>query len=121
MTNLSIYSDLIDGSQRGFEKENLDTFHPRPGCLLVAVDDPETVTKGGIILPETALGYEVRWTGTIVKLGSELPEYLTVGLRVMFTKGTGEDVAFRGMEKRVMKLFDWVKGPDCPILGWFDS
>lgn len=72
---------------------------PTDDRILVKVDDPETVSKGGVIL---SVGSQERQTeGVVQAIGPRVSDEIAVGDRILFTKYGGyatevgeEDVVF---------------------------
>lgn len=72
--------------------------HPPPGYILVAMDKIETVSKGGIYLPETEsrqYAQSAVSTGIIAEIGPDCWEkaepWVSVGDRIWFEKYQGQE------------------------------
>jgi chaperonin GroES len=77
--------------------------------LIVKRLEEEDVTKGGIIIPDTAKEKPVEGKvvavggGRVKKDGSKVPVDIKVGDRVLFAKYAGTEVKIDGMEHMMMR------------------
>ncbi len=88
------------------------TFKPWPGRFLVKAADPEAVTKGGIVLPETSL--EKKAYGEVISVGDGCN--VRVGSIVLFIDTAGYPMPMLG---EGYTLLEWGDGADCDVLGTF--
>lgn len=85
---------------------------PTRDRLVIKVIDPDTVTKGGIIIPDAATDTPVTGEvlatgkGRLTEEGTVIPMEVQVGDRVMFTEHAGQLVKVDGQEFRVLKEED---------------
>ena len=86
---------------------------PLDDRVLVEVSDPEEVTAGGIVLPDTARDKSQEGTIRAVgegklnsKTGGRLPLVVSEGDRVLFGKYAGTDVKIDGNEFKIMREGD---------------
>lgn len=84
---------------------------PLSDRVIVKVDDAETMTKGGIIIPDAAK--EIPLKGEVVAVGPGSyyngeyePMGLEVGERVVFNKFAGKEYDHEGEEFKVMRIQD---------------
>ena len=100
--------DAITGRKplfKGQQMDNPNQIQPINGRILIRRDDPESVTKGGIVLPDTAKEKRVR-RGVILALGegkkrddgTREPFSVTVGQKVVFTTYAGSDFNHDGKD-----------------------
>ena len=87
---------------------NLTPLHDR---VIVKASQPEEVTKGGIIIPDTAK--EKPQEGKIVAVGSGkmvgdkiVPLDVKVGDKVMFSKYGGDEIKVDGKELKILQESD---------------
>ena len=88
---------------------NLKPLHDR---IVVKPAEPEEVTKGGIILPDTAK--EKPMQGEVIAVGSgkltddgkTVPMELKVGDKILYGKYSGTEVTFDGQEYLIMRESD---------------
>ena len=73
---------LNDAYQKRIGIKN-EKFIPHPGTMIVKADDPDTETKGGIIIPDRAT--EAKATGVIIAVRDD-DEHYEIGDRVLFRK-----------------------------------
>lgn len=72
--------------------------------VLVKVDEEETKTAGGILLPDTAQKKSQKGTvlavgsGKVLDNGTRLPFEVKVGDRVLFAKYSGVDIEEQGVK-----------------------
>lgn len=77
---------------------------PLADRVLVRVDDEETKTKGGILLPDTAQKKSQKGTviavgtGKMLDNGSRVPFEVKEGDRVLFAKYSGVDIEEDGVK-----------------------
>ena len=100
------------------ESLNVKNFKPTGSKILIKVDSPEEITKGGIVIPEVAK--EDKSQGIVVNFGfgKLLPNGKYVdfevksGDRVLFGKYAGDDVIINGDpykvidEKEIIGVFE---------------
>ncbi len=84
---------------------------PLADRVLVKVEEGETKTSGGIIIPQTA--QEKTQTGIVVAVGpgketekGKEPVTVTVGQKVMYDKYAGTQVKIDGSEHLIVKMAD---------------
>lgn len=84
---------------------------PLADRVLVKVEEGETKTTGGIIIPQTA--QEKTQTGVIVAVGpgketekGKEPITVSVGQKVMYDKYAGTQVKIDGVEHLIVKMSD---------------
>ncbi len=89
---------------------NLNPLHDR---IVVKPDDPEEITKGGILLPDTA--QEKSFTGTVVSVGlgrrteltgDILPMTVQKDDKVLYGKYSGTEINMEGDTLLVMRESD---------------
>lgn len=77
---------------------------PLADRVLVKVDEEETKTAGGILLPDTAQKKSQKGTvlavgsGKVLDNGTRLPFEVKVGDRVLFAKYSGVDIEEQGVK-----------------------
>lgn len=74
---------------------------PMDNRIIIRPDASETVTKGGIIIPDDAK--EAKVYGTVVAHGAADTVTLKVGDRVLYGKFSGQEVDWDGIEYKVMR------------------
>jgi chaperonin GroES len=72
--------------------------------ILVKVNPPETKTKGGIILPDTA--QEKTQNGTVIAIGDSDQIKVKVGDKVMYDKYAGTSIKIDDEEHLILKMND---------------
>jgi chaperonin GroES len=73
--------------------------------IVVRREDPEEITKGGIIIPETAKGKPT--VGYVVAIGPDVdPQQLDVGDKVFFDQYVGTNFSLNGIEYVAMLMKD---------------
>jgi chaperonin GroES len=84
---------------------------PLADRVLVKVEEGETKTTGGIIIPQTA--QEKTQTGVVVAVGpgketdkGKEPVTVSVGQKVMYDKYAGTQVKIDGVEHLIVKMAD---------------
>lgn len=84
---------------------------PLADRVLVKVEEGETKTTGGIIIPQTA--QEKTQTGVVVAVGpgketekGKEPVTVSVGQKVMYDKYAGTQVKIDGVEHLIVKMSD---------------
>ena len=84
---------------------------PLADRVLVKVEEGETKTTGGIIIPQTA--QEKTQTGVVVAVGpgketekGKEPITVSVGQKVMYDKYAGTQVKIDGVEHLIVKMSD---------------
>ncbi len=84
---------------------------PLADRVLVKIEEGETKTSGGIIIPQTA--QEKTQTGVVVATGpgketekGKEPMTVSVGQKVMYDKYAGSQVKIDGVEHLIVKLQD---------------
>jgi len=88
---------------------NLKPLHDR---IIIKASKPEEVTKGGIIIPETAKEKPMQGEviaiggGKITEEGKVLPLNVKVGDQVLYGKYAGTEVNFEGGEYLIMRESD---------------
>jgi len=90
----------------------LESFTPLRGGVLVKRLDGNAVTKGGIIIPDTA--QEKPQTGIVVSVGKGerdsngnlIPNEVAVGDKVLFSKWGGTEIKLDGNDYLLMKQSD---------------
>ncbi|MBK8344417.1 MAG: co-chaperone GroES [Bacteroidetes bacterium] len=83
------------------------TIQPLADRVLVQAATPETVTKGGIIIPDTAK--EKPQKGTVVAAGpgkKDEPVTVKVGDTVLYGKYAGTEITVDGQEYLIMRESD---------------
>lgn len=84
---------------------------PLSNRVIVKVDEAETKTAGGIIIPDEAqekpLSGKVHAIGPgIFHEGAYEPMEVEVGDTVVFNKYAGKDITFKGVDYKVMRTED---------------
>lgn len=80
--------------------------------ILIRLDNPEELTKGGIIIPVTVKQDDPTFTGLVVAIGDTVPkDCLTYkaferNLRVLFGKYSGTEIAYKGQKFTIMAYTD---------------
>jgi chaperonin GroES len=83
-------------------KGGIDVLKPLADRVLVKVDEEETKTAGGILLPDTAQKKSQKGTvlavgsGKVLDNGTRLPFEVKVGDHVLFAKYSGVDIDENG-------------------------
>jgi chaperonin GroES len=83
-------------------KGGIDMLKPLADRVLVKVDEEETKTAGGILLPDTAQKKSQKGTvlavgsGKVLDNGTRLPFEVKVGDHVLFAKYSGVDIDENG-------------------------
>jgi chaperonin GroES len=84
---------------------------PLADRVLIKVEEGETKTTGGIIIPQTA--QEKTQTGAVVAVGpgketekGKEPITVSVGQKVMYDKYAGTQVKIDGVEHLIVKMSD---------------
>lgn len=80
---------------------------PLADRVLVKIEEGETKTSGGIIIPQTA--QEKTQTGTVVDVGpgtEKDPIKVSAGQKVMYDKYAGANVKIGGVEHLIVKMAD---------------
>jgi chaperonin GroES len=84
---------------------------PLSDRVLIKIEEGETKTSGGIIIPQTA--QEKTQTGIVVAVGpgketekGKEPMTVSVGQKVMYDKYAGSQVKIGGVEHLIVKLSD---------------
>ncbi|MCX8059521.1 MAG: co-chaperone GroES [Spirochaetes bacterium] len=72
--------------------------------ILIKVNPPETRTKGGIILPDTA--QEKTQNGTVVAIGDSDQIKVKVGDKVMYDKYAGTSIKIDDEDHLILKMND---------------
>lgn len=108
------FTPIINQPVADFDAGTLASFEPAAGIVLIRVDDAESITKGGIVIPDSAK--ETPCIGVVVAKGENVPEKYARGCRVLFPPHIGEYANFMGVA--TYKLFKAI-GDDCEILGSF--
>ena len=90
---------------------NEEVMIPLSDRVIVKVDEAETMTKGGIIIPDAAK--EIPLKGVVVAVGPGSyyngeyePMGITVGEKVVFNKFAGKEYEHNGEEFKVMRIQD---------------
>lgn len=78
-------------------------YKPMTDKILVLPDEPELVSKGGIIIPDTASVIPSR--GVVIAVGDEC-KYCQIGHRVVYGKSTGFIVELEGKMYKMMQEHD---------------
>ena len=99
-----------------------EDFVPHPGTMLVKPDSPETLSEGGIHLPDVA--QRDRRTGTIVTVTAPLnaadPDFYKTGDRILFRlPSTDAHIDFKEGGRHV--ILQWCGDISDEILGRFDK
>ena len=75
---------------------------PRGDRVVIRVEDPASMTKNGIIIPDSAKESQPA-AGYITEVGPLVPEGdLKVGDLVLFSKYAGDDVEINGLPFKIM-------------------
>jgi len=75
--------------------------------VLIKIEEGESKTSSGIIIPQTA--QEKTQTGTVVAIGDDKEVIkVTVGQKVMYDKYAGVPVKVDGVEHLILKMADIV-------------
>jgi chaperonin GroES len=88
---------------------NLKPLHDR---IVVKPAEPEEVTKGGIILPDTAKEKPMQGEviavgkGKLTDDGKQVPMELKAGDKILYGKYSGTEVTFDGQEYLIMRESD---------------
>ncbi len=86
--------------------------NPLDDRVLVKPDGAETVTSGGILLPDTAQDKPTRGTviavgpGRLNKAGERVPVCVSVGDVVIYGKYSGSDIKIGGEEHKLVRESD---------------
>lgn len=99
-------------AKKAASKSDAPTVQPLDDRVMVRPDDAETVTSGGILLPDTAQDKPTR--GTIVavgegkynKDGSRRALSVKVGDTVLYGKYAGSDIKIGGEELKILRESD---------------
>lgn len=91
------------------------TFKPWPGRFLVEREDPDSVTRGGIHLPETSV--EKKAYGKVISVGDGC-HGVEVGSTVLFIDNAGFPMPMLG---EGFTLLESGEGADCDVLGTFSK
>ena len=89
-----------------------EPIRPLADRIIVSAVEAETVSKGGIIIPDTAkekpVEGVVRWVGTgkILDDGSHRPMTVKPGDRVLFTTKAGAEIKVQGTSYLLMREDD---------------
>ncbi len=86
------------------EKLSITPLHDR---VIVQADAPETITKGGIIIPDTA--QEKPQRGTVLAAGpgkKDEPTTVKAGDTVLYGKYAGTEITIEGKEYIIMRESD---------------
>ena len=86
------------------KKLNVTPLHDR---VIVKADPPETVTKGGIIIPDTAQDKPQR--GTVIAAGpgkKDEPVMVKTGDTVLYGKYAGTEIQIDGEDYLIMRESD---------------
>lgn len=84
-------------------------FHPLEDRVLVRPLEAETVSAGGIVLPDTAQEKPMRGEivaagpGKLGKDGNRVPMPVAIGDHVIYGKYAGHDIKFDGDEYKVLR------------------
>jgi chaperonin GroES len=79
--------------------------HPTADRILIKQAPPETVSKGGIIIPQTA--QEKALAGTVVEVGPEVPAgQIIVGNDVMYDKYAAVNIKVDGEDHVLVRYPD---------------
>lgn len=79
--------------------------HPTTDRVLIKLEKPESVTKGGIIIPATA--QEDTLTGVVVDFGPEVPAgTIAVGDKVLYDKFGGTPLTVDGEPHVIIRFPD---------------
>lgn len=82
--------------------DDVETIHPRGEWALIEPDPPESMSPGGVIIPDTAQDRAVRGTvlrvgrGQVLRDGALRPIDIAPGDRVVFSKWSGFPLRVRG-------------------------
>lgn len=85
---------------------------PTEDRVIVAPDEPESKSKGGIIMPDVAKEKPAKGTivavgpGRTLENGSLIPLPFTDGMRVMFRRYGGADFEMDGKTYRILERAD---------------
>lgn len=77
---------------------------PTDDRVLVEIDEPETVSKGGVILAQQAQTKPTE--GTVVAKGAQVPDDVNVGDKIVFSKYGGYLTEVAGEEKLFLRYSD---------------
>lgn len=81
----------------------MTSFIPILGRVVIKRDvAPEK--KGSIIVPEVAK--EAPAEGTVVAVASDVPDHLSIGTKVIFSKYAGQEMVLDGEKVLVVKVVD---------------
>ncbi len=73
--------------------------------VLVKMEEVETQTKGGILIPQTA--QEKTQMGTVIEVGDDKDAIkVKVGQKVMYDKYAGTSIKVEGVEQLLLKMSD---------------
>lgn len=103
-----------DSTPKGMDIDAME-FKPWAGRFLVKIADPESVTKGGIHIPETSL--EKKAYGKVISVGDGC-NGVEVGAIVLFIDTAGYPMPMLG---KGYTLLESGEGADCDVLGTFSS
>lgn len=88
------------------------TLTPLHDRVIVKAAEPEEVTKGGIIIPDTAKEKPMQGTviavgnGKIAENGTVTPLQVTVGDKVLYGKYAGTEISVEGDDFLIMRESD---------------
>jgi chaperonin GroES len=68
--------------------------------IIVIQDPPETITKGGIVLPDTVQEHPL--TGTVIAVGSKVREDIKPGDKIMFGRHSNTEIEHDGVKYQVV-------------------
>ena len=111
----TFFSPLLDAQTNGLEEFRVEEFRPCIGTVLVVTPPPRTKTKGGLTLPESAIGMPTWGVVASVPLDCDCP--VNIGDKVVFREGAGTAVAFN--DRKDLLLLQYTDEADSEILGRF--
>jgi chaperonin GroES len=94
---------------KAFDIKNL---HPKDDIVIAKVIDEETISKGGIVIPQTA---EKPVMGIVIavgpgkpitkgeKAGERIPMEIRVGDKILFSKWANLDMTIRGEDLKIVR------------------
>jgi chaperonin GroES len=86
--------------------------HPLEDRVMVRPDEAETITAGGIVLPDTAQEAPTRGKviavgpGKLNKVGKRIPTSVKPGDTVIYGKYSGSDIKTGGQEYKILRESD---------------
>jgi chaperonin GroES len=94
------------------KQSNPGGVHPLDDRIMVSPDEAETVTAGGIVLPDTAQDKPTRGKviavgpGKLNKSGTRIAPSVKVGDTVIYGKYSGSDIKISGKEFKILHESD---------------